>query len=96
MIDALSESLWLYVVIAFALGAILIGLVAYFVKSGRERPASLVTCPGCGAEVSTPRKSWPMIGRPSKDGRRLELTIGLFDCPRCGKTFRKVTDKRRI
>ena len=53
----------------------------------------MAKCPKCGMEVSTPRKTWKMAGRPDKSGKRTELTIGLFDC--CG-TFRSVLSKRKI
>jgi hypothetical protein len=45
-------------------------------------------------EVSTPKKSWKMAGRPDKNGKRTELTIGLFE--HCGKSFRSVLSKRKI
>jgi hypothetical protein len=51
-------------------------------------------CPKCGMEVSTPKKSWKMAGRPDKNGKRNELTIGLFE--HCGKSFRSVLGKRKI
>ena len=53
-------------------------------------------CPKCGTEVATERKSWKMAGRPDRTGKRTELTIGLFDCPRCNKAFRVVLGKRKI
>ena len=54
----------------------------------------MVKCPECGREVSTPRKTWKMAGRPDRRGKRTELTIGLFD--HCRKTFRAVLKKRKI
>jgi len=36
-----------------------------------------------------------MVGRPSKTGERFKLTLGLFTCPKCEKTFRKVVGKER-
>ncbi len=56
----------------------------------------MAKCPGCGIEVSTPRKTWKMAGRPDRRGTRTELKIGLFDCPRCNKAFRKVLAKQKI
>ena len=53
-------------------------------------------CPKCGGEVADPRKTWKMAGRPDKTGKKVELTIGLFDCPSCNKPFRVVLDKRKI
>jgi endogenous inhibitor of DNA gyrase (YacG/DUF329 family) len=56
----------------------------------------MVKCKNCGAEVANARKSWKMAGRPDKTGKRTELTIGLFDCPSCGKSFKVVLDKKKI
>ena len=52
-------------------------------------------CPKCEA-VSTPIKTWQMAGRPSKAGERLQLTIALYKCEDCDKTFRKVIKKEKI
>jgi len=54
----------------------------------------MAKCPKCGKEVSTPKKTWKMAGRPDKAGKRTELTIGLFE--HCGSTFRDVLSKRKI
>ena len=51
-------------------------------------------CPKCG-EPHEPKKSWKMAGRPDKQGQRLQLTIGLYTCPKHG-TFRKVLEKKKI
>jgi len=56
----------------------------------------MVTCRHCGAEVAKERKSWKMAGRPDKTGKRTELTIGLFDCTNCNKTFKFVLNKQKI
>ena len=56
----------------------------------------MAKCPTCTGEVSTPRKTWKMAGRPDRRGKRTELTIGLFDCPRCNKAFRKVLNNSDI
>jgi predicted RNA-binding Zn-ribbon protein involved in translation (DUF1610 family) len=53
-------------------------------------------CPKCGGEVANPRKSWKMAGRPDRTGKRTELTMGLFDCPKCNRSFRVVLGKRKI
>ena len=53
-------------------------------------------CPRCGIEVAYPAKTWSMIGRPSKTGERFKLTLGLFMCPKCKKTFRTVVGKERV
>jgi len=52
-------------------------------------------CPRCGVETS-PVKTWKMAGKPSKTGKRLQLTIGYYKCPKCNKTFRKVIAKEKI
>jgi len=55
----------------------------------------LAKCPKCGTEVANPRKKWKMAGRADRTGKKTELTIGLYDCPKCG-AFRKVLEKRKI
>ncbi len=52
-------------------------------------------CPKCGMEVVEPKKSWKMAGRPDKKGKRLQLHIGLFECPNHG-SFRTVLGKKKI
>jgi hypothetical protein len=37
-----------------------------------------------------------MAGRPDKQGKRMQLEIGLFDCSSCKKTFREVLSKKKI
>jgi adenine-specific DNA methylase len=59
-----------------------------------EMGKNMAKCPKCGKEVSTPKKTWKMAGRKDKSGKRLELTIGLFE--HCGKSFRSVLNKRKI
>ena len=56
----------------------------------------MAKCPKCGTNVANPRKSWKMAGRPDKSGKKVELSIGLFDCPKCDKPFRVVLGKRKI
>ncbi|RJS77775.1 hypothetical protein CW667_02535 [Candidatus Bathyarchaeota archaeon] len=56
----------------------------------------MAKCPKCGTKVSKPRKTWKMAGRPDKSGKRMQLEIGLFDCPKCKKTFREVLSKKKI
>jgi predicted nucleic acid-binding Zn-ribbon protein len=36
-----------------------------------------------------------MVSRPSRKGERFKLTLGLFTCPRCKKSFRRVVGKER-
>jgi len=55
----------------------------------------IAKCPKCGAEITTPKKTWKMAGRPNKKGERLQLHIGLFECPKHG-AFRTVLDKKKI
>jgi len=62
------------------------------INGGKE----MVKCKNCGAEVAKARKSWKMAGRPDKTGKRTELTIGLFDCPSCSKSFKVVLNKQKI
>jgi len=56
----------------------------------------MANCPKCKTAVANPKKSWKMAGRPDKTGKKVELTIGLFDCPKCHKAFRVVLGKRKI
>ncbi len=56
----------------------------------------MATCPRCGTEVFSLVKSWSMTGKPSKTGERLKLTIGLYECPECGKKFRVALEKEKI
>jgi len=59
-----------------------------------QRGKFMAKCPKCKKEVSKPKKTWKMVGRKDKTGKRTELTIGLFEC--CGKTFRSAVSKRKI
>ncbi len=54
----------------------------------------IAKCPKCN-ELFEPTKTWKMAGRPDKKGKRFQLHIGLYKCPKHG-TFRKVLDKRKI
>ncbi|MDH5634639.1 MAG: hypothetical protein OEY30_02305 [Candidatus Bathyarchaeota archaeon] len=56
---------------------------------------SSAKCPKCGGETAGPRKTWKMTARPDKKGDRLQLQIGLFQCPKHG-VFRRVLEKRKI
>jgi len=55
----------------------------------------VVECPKCET-LSKPTKTWQMAGRPSKTGERLQLTIALYKCGNCNKTFRSVIKKEKI
>lgn len=54
-----------------------------------------VKCPKCETQVAEPKKTWMMTGRPNKEGKRLQLHIGLFECPKHG-TFRIALSKQKI
>ena len=53
-------------------------------------------CPKCGTGNQTPKKTWKMAGRPDKQGKRMQLEIGLYKCPSCEKSFREVLSKQKI
>jgi len=52
-------------------------------------------CPKCETEVAEPKKTWKMTGRPDKEGKRLQIQIGLFECPKHG-TFRTALNKQKV
>jgi len=56
----------------------------------------MAKCPKCGTEVSKAKKQWKMAGRPDKAGKRLQLEIGLFECPKGHGVFRSVLGKKKI
>ncbi|MBS7608413.1 MAG: chorismate-binding protein [Candidatus Bathyarchaeia archaeon] len=56
----------------------------------------MAKCPKCNTEVASPKKKWTMAGRPDKSGKRMQLEIGLFDCPKCKKPFRVVLNKKKV
>jgi len=56
----------------------------------------MAKCPKCGTQVAAPKKKWTMAGRPDKAGKRMQLEIGLFDCPKCKKPFREVLSKKKV
>ena len=56
----------------------------------------MAKCPKCGADTSKPKKTWKMAGRPDKQGKRMQLEIGLYECPKCDGTFREVLSKKKI
>jgi NAD-dependent SIR2 family protein deacetylase len=55
----------------------------------------MAKCPKCGADVAKPKKTWKMAGRPDKMGKRMQLEIGLYECPN-GHSFREVLSKKKI
>lgn len=52
-------------------------------------------CPKCEMEISEPKKTWKMTGRPDKKDMRFQLHLGIFECPKHG-TFRTVLGKQKI
>ena len=56
----------------------------------------MVKCPKCGVEAANPVKAWSMIGKPSKSGEMLQLTVGLYECINCKKKFRNIIGKKKI
>ncbi len=56
----------------------------------------MAKCPKCGTEVAKAKKTWKMAGRPDKAGKRMQLEIGLFECPKDKTTFREVLSKKKI
>jgi hypothetical protein len=59
------------------------------------RNPEIAECPKCGTQTN-PLKTWKMAGKPSKAGEKLQLTVGLYKCNNCKKTFRKVVEKEKI
>ena len=55
----------------------------------------MAKCPKCGKEAAKPKKNWKMAGRPDKAGKRMQLEIGLYECP-IGHVFREVLSKQKI
>jgi uncharacterized protein (UPF0212 family) len=56
----------------------------------------MAKCPKCGTDVSKAKKTWKMAGRPDKAGKRMQLEIGLYECPKCSNVFREVLSKKKI
>ena len=55
----------------------------------------MVTCPKCGAEVTTPVKTWPIPSRKSaKRGEAPKLVMGIFECPSCKARFRAAVEAK--
>jgi Zn finger protein HypA/HybF involved in hydrogenase expression len=57
---------------------------------------NMAKCIKCGTDVGSPKKRWKMAGRPDKSGKRTQLEIGLFECPKCQSKFRVVLSKQKI
>ena len=73
----------------------LVNLVVKRGKKAKAEKTSLATCPKCKNIVAA-SKTWTMTTRPSKTGKRTKMEIGLFDCAKCGKTFRRVLSKKEV
>ncbi len=56
---------------------------------------NIAKCPKCGDEIAEPKKTWKMAGRPDKSGKRMQLHLGLYECPKHG-TFRVTLGKQKI
>jgi Zn finger protein HypA/HybF involved in hydrogenase expression len=56
----------------------------------------MAKCPKCGTENSKPKKTWKMAGRPDKQGKRMQLEIGLYECSKCHASYREVLSKKKI
>ena len=56
----------------------------------------MAKCPKCGTEVAKAKKTWKMAGRPDKAGKRMQLEIGLYECPKFSNVFREVLSKQKI
>ncbi len=57
--------------------------------------AQSARCPKCRVEITNPKKTWNMTGRPNKKGETFQLQIGLYQCPQHGP-FRAVLSKQKI
>ncbi len=55
----------------------------------------MAKCPKCGVDAANSIKSWSMVGKPSKIGEIFKLTMGLYECGNCGKSFRSVEGKEK-
>jgi hypothetical protein len=75
---------------------ILNSLLRFIAQKSNEKKEKLsAKCPKCDAKIAEPKKTWKMAGRPNNKGERLQLQIGLFECPNHG-VFRKALDKKWI
>jgi len=65
------------------------------VKGKKKEEVKFASCPKC-KDMIVARKTWIMMGRPDRLGKRMRLEIGLFDCPRCDITFRRILSKGKV
>lgn len=72
-------------------------IVKFAVIRGKKKAekTDLASCPKCKNIVAA-SKTWSMTTRPSSVGKRTEMKIGLFECPQCGKSFRRVLSKKDV
>jgi hypothetical protein len=63
-----------------------------YLKAAESQSAK---CPKCGGEITNPKRTWNMTGRPDKKGEKLQLQIGLYHCPKHG-SFRTVLSKQKV
>jgi hypothetical protein len=82
-------------VIYGVIGWVVFSIVYMVVKRPKKAEVKLATCPKCKSIVPA-SKTWTVDGRPNKMGRRMRLEIGLFDCPQCSRTFRKILSKKEV
>jgi septal ring factor EnvC (AmiA/AmiB activator) len=62
----------------------------------KERVCTLVKCPKCGAEVTTPVKTWPFSVRKNSKGEESKIVMGIFECPDCKARFRAALVETKI
>lgn len=65
------------------------------VKRKKEEKAKFANCPKC-KNIVVARKTWIMMGRPDRMGKRMRMEVGLFDCPHCNITFRRILSKKKV
>jgi ribosomal protein L37AE/L43A len=62
-------------------------------KTQKKRNA----CPEYGAPVKEPYKTWELVAPfPDKKMRIKVTTLGMYECPKCGKKFRGVAGKTKM
>lgn len=104
-ISAPGYEIYLFYIEAI-LNGIIYGVAAWMVfsianltvrRARKEKPekADLATCPKC-KNIVVASKTWDMTTLPSKTGKRTEMTFGLFGCPKCDKSFRRMLSKKVV
>jgi hypothetical protein len=64
-------------------------------KKGKPEKVDFATCPKCRNIVAS-SKTLRMTTSPTETGKRTQMEIGLFDCPKCDKTFRRIVSKKEL